>query len=218
MKNFAPTWLYIKQHNVTGLYYFGKHTGKNPHKYKGSGQYWNNHLKVHGNDVTTKWSELFTDAESLVEFALFFSKEFDIVESKDSKKNKIWANLILENGIDGVVSGNIPWNKGKIGIVKDSAETKAKKSAALVGLIRGPQTAEHKAKHSAALRGIPGKPQTLATRLKRAKSKTGVAHKSHRPHGAQVKVTCPHCSKEGGNSVMQRHHFNRCKIKGNTNE
>lgn len=24
-------------------------------------------------------------------------------------------------------------------------------------------------------------------------------------------VTCPHCGKEGGNGVMQRHHFNNCK-------
>jgi hypothetical protein len=31
---FKPTWLYIKQHTVTGLKYFGK-TTRNPEKYKG---------------------------------------------------------------------------------------------------------------------------------------------------------------------------------------
>lgn len=29
----------------------------------------------------------------------------------------------------------------------------------------------------------------------------------------QLSVICPHCGKEGGNSVMKRHHFDRCKNK-----
>jgi len=29
----------------------------------------------------------------------------------------------------------------------------------------------------------------------------------------QLQITCPHCNKSGGNSVMQRHHFNNCKSK-----
>ena len=35
-----PTYLYVKQHNKTGLKYFGKTTKKDPLKYKGSGLYW----------------------------------------------------------------------------------------------------------------------------------------------------------------------------------
>lgn len=35
--NFVPPWLYIKQHNQTGLKYFGKTIRKDPKKYKGSG-------------------------------------------------------------------------------------------------------------------------------------------------------------------------------------
>ena len=39
--SFVPTWLYIKQHNITKLKYFGKTVRKDPIKYKGSGTYWN---------------------------------------------------------------------------------------------------------------------------------------------------------------------------------
>ena len=91
---FQPTWLYIKQHNQTGLKYFGKTTG-NPLKYKGSGVHWIRHIKKHGNDVTTIWCQLFTEKELLVEYALTFSNENNIVESKE------WANLIPESGLDG---------------------------------------------------------------------------------------------------------------------
>jgi len=89
-----PTWLYIKQHTVTGLKYFGK-TTRNPEKYKGSGKRWVNHIAVHRNTVKTVWSRLFTSKPELVEFALNFSKENNIVESEE------WANLMPENGLDG---------------------------------------------------------------------------------------------------------------------
>jgi len=118
----TPTWLYIKQHNKTGLKYFGK-TIKDPYTYKGSGKYWKDHIRKHGNDVTTVWCELFNHKEILVEYAMKFSKDNNIVESDE------WANLIIENGIDGNVPGNkaspelrqklsqshkgqTPWNRG----------------------------------------------------------------------------------------------------------
>ena len=44
---FNPTWLYIKEHNVTGLKYFGK-TTRDPLKYKGSGTHWTRHISKHG--------------------------------------------------------------------------------------------------------------------------------------------------------------------------
>ena len=97
--NFTPTWLYIKQHNVTGLKYFGK-TTKDPILYRGSGKYWKDHIRKHGNDVTTTWTELFTDKQQLSEYALNFSQQNNIIESRE------WANLIFENGIDGNVPGN----------------------------------------------------------------------------------------------------------------
>jgi hypothetical protein len=89
-----PTWLYIKQHSITGLKYFGK-TTRDPEKYKGSGKRWVNHLNAHGDNVKTIWSRLFVDKNELVEFALNFSTENNIVESDE------WANLMPENGLDG---------------------------------------------------------------------------------------------------------------------
>ena len=94
-KIFQPTWLYIKQHNGTGLKYFGKTIRKDPIRYKGSGTYWNRHLKKHGANISTTWLQLFTDIESLTEFALKFSMENNIVESTE------WANLEFENGLSG---------------------------------------------------------------------------------------------------------------------
>ena len=101
MSIYNPTWLYIKKHNVTGLKYFGKTSSKDPKKYKGSGMYWLNHLKKHGNDVTTVWCQLFNTFEELTEYCKEFSKEHNIVESKDQFGNKIWANLVPETGTDG---------------------------------------------------------------------------------------------------------------------
>lgn len=92
----TPTYLYIKQHSITGLKYFGKTTKQDPIKYLGSGTYWKNHIKKHGKQyVETLWvSDLYYDT-SITEHALHFSIENDITDSKE------WANLILENGLDG---------------------------------------------------------------------------------------------------------------------
>jgi hypothetical protein len=90
-----PTYLYIKQHTKTGLKYFGK-TTKDPIKYNGSGKHWIRHIKKHGpEEVDTLWHQLFTDENELVEYALKFSKDNNIVNSKE------WANLKEENGLDG---------------------------------------------------------------------------------------------------------------------
>jgi hypothetical protein len=99
MSKFIPTWLYIKQHNITGLKYFGKTTRKDPIKYNGSGVHWTRHLKKHGVNITTLWCQLFTDKQSLVDFANKFSEENNIVESK------IWANLKPEDGLMGGDTG-----------------------------------------------------------------------------------------------------------------
>lgn len=96
MKDFRPTYLYIKQHAVTGKLYFGKTTAKDPVKYTGSGKYWSNHIKYHGKEhVKTLWYELFIDRELLIKTAVDFSELHDIV------KSELWLNLKLENGIDG---------------------------------------------------------------------------------------------------------------------
>jgi len=120
INEFKPTWLYIKQHKVSGLKYFGK-TTRDPIKYNGSGVYWKRHLITHGSEITTLWSQLFNNKESLIEYALNFSQENNIVDSTE------WANLIIENGLDG---GNFPGvGKGRV----MSEETKQKLRLANLG-------------------------------------------------------------------------------------
>ena len=90
-----PTVLYILQHSVTGLKYFGK-TTQDIRKYKGSGIHWLRHCKKHPGKIKTIWvSDPYIDSDAIVSFALAFSKEHNIVESKD------WANIIPENGLSG---------------------------------------------------------------------------------------------------------------------
>ena len=95
MKEFKPTFLYVKKHNITGLQYFGKTVAKDPVKYKGSGKHWLRHIAKYGNNVTTIWYQLFTDKDAIVEYALDFSKKHNIVESTE------WANLKPEDGLWG---------------------------------------------------------------------------------------------------------------------
>lgn len=86
-------YLYIKEHQQTGLKYFGK-TVQDPFKYQGSGTYWKNHLKVHGDYVSTQVIFSSNDKEECKKFAIKFSLENDIVNSEE------WANLKIEE-LDG---------------------------------------------------------------------------------------------------------------------
>lgn len=81
--------------------YFGKTQKPNVESYLGSGVHWLRHIKKHGvNFVETIWvSEPFIYEEDLVDFAMFFSEEHDIVNSKK------WLNLQKENGLDGAPKG-----------------------------------------------------------------------------------------------------------------
>lgn len=94
-KEFKPTYLYIKQHNKTGLKYFGKTSNPDPVSYPGSGVYWTRHLDIHSNDVTTEIYGYYLDVNILQRDAIEFSIKHNIVESKE------WANHIVENGISG---------------------------------------------------------------------------------------------------------------------
>ena len=127
MSSFVPTYLYVKEHSITGLRYFGKTTKKDPYKYNGSGKYWTNHYKKYGKDhIKTLWvSELFTDKDSLIEFALLASDHWNIVDSDD------WANLKPENGLDGWINN-----------ASHSNETKQRMSASAKGKIMSEETRE----------------------------------------------------------------------------
>jgi hypothetical protein len=87
-------YLYLKQHNKTGLKYFGK-TTRDPFKYKGSGLHWLRHLKTHGRDVSTLKVWKFDRQAVCSRFAVWYSKKFDIVVSNE------YANLVEEMGVDG---------------------------------------------------------------------------------------------------------------------
>jgi hypothetical protein len=97
LKNYKPTRLYIKQHSLTGMRYFGKTIREDIYDYLGSGVKWWNHLNVYGKEyVETIWvSDWFENPIELQQFALAFSEIFDIVDSNE------WANLKEEDGLKG---------------------------------------------------------------------------------------------------------------------
>lgn len=184
-----PIYLYVKRHNKTGLMYFGK-TFREPETYKGSGKYWERHISKYGDDVSTIWKELFYDRTKLIEFATFFSEEFNIVKSEK------WANLIIENGLDGNPNGL------KRGPLTD--EHKAKISKALKGR---KQTDEEKLAHSLAMQGrIFSEEHRKKISIANSISHRGITYK-------QKIVECPHCNKSGGKPNMTRYHFDNCKYK-----
>lgn len=90
--------LYVKTHNKTGKKYLGQTKSKDPHKYKGSGIYWNNHCKVHGYDYTTEIIRECQSKSELKEWGIYYSELWNIVESEE------WANLKPETGEGGFSS------------------------------------------------------------------------------------------------------------------
>lgn len=93
--NFRPTFLYIKQHNITGKLYFGKTYQQNVETYKGQGSYWKAHRNKYGkNDISTIWYCLFTDIYSLVETAILLSESMGVIS------DQTWANMKIETGLD----------------------------------------------------------------------------------------------------------------------
>jgi hypothetical protein len=87
-------YLYVKQHSKTKLKYFGRTIQIDPYKYKGSGDYWTNHINKYGRtfvETLNIWK--FDTQEECTSFALVFSEENNIVNSKE------WANMIIETGL-----------------------------------------------------------------------------------------------------------------------
>lgn len=106
--------LYIATHAITGKKYFGKTIcyftkEELQKKYHGSGEYWNKHLNKHGDYVLMEIYRICsldeTDEDYVKPIALKFSEENDIVKSTD------WANMIPENGLDGIVHTQETRNK-----------------------------------------------------------------------------------------------------------
>lgn len=195
-------YLYIKEHSVTGLKYFGKTERQDPYSYLGSGKRWLRHIRKHGKEyVRTIQVWKFDNKESCTNFALSFSKQNDIVNSSE------WANLIEENGLDGAPAG-----------VKFSEEHKSK-------LRNRVRTSEHcrKLSENHAKPNL-GKKLSLETRKKMSENNVGFSGKKHseetklkqkmsqlgkpKPKKPQ---TCPVCGLTGKGGNMKRYHFSKCK-------
>jgi general stress protein YciG len=87
--------LYVKTHKDTGLKYLGKTEQVDHDKYRGSGDRWLNHLKEHGNNVSTEIVYQSEDIEDIRKMGLELSAKWDIVASNE------WANIKPEEGDGG---------------------------------------------------------------------------------------------------------------------
>jgi hypothetical protein len=92
--------LMVKTHLDTGLNYLCKTTKDDPYKYPGSGKHWKKHLKIHGRNIWTNVVFQSYDQEEVTRVALFLSRHWDVVKSRD------WANEIDEDGRTGGPLGN----------------------------------------------------------------------------------------------------------------
>lgn len=199
-------YLYHKRHRTTGLNYFGKTTVE-PYDYYGSGKYWRRHLAKHGIDIETVSVWEFTNQDDCTAFALNFSKEYNIVESKE------WANLKPEDGKDGGDPGPIGRKKiseAKIG-KKHTFEQNLRKRIRQTGIKRSSEYLAKKLGSTYKKQNQRSKPNKNKGRkmpngwgLKSAVSRTGLK---------QTLSTCPHCNKIGGAQTMPRWHFDNCKFK-----
>lgn len=187
---FSPTYLYIKQHAVTGKLYFGK-TTRNPIKYFGSGKLWKRHINKYGKEhVITLWYQLYNNPFDLVADALSISYSLDIVN------NGSWLNLMVENGLDGGIhsekhklrmtgENNPFYNKNhtkesKLLISKSntgrkhSIEAIAKISISSTGSNNGMYNKKHSVESKLKMAILAtGKKASEATKLKMSKSRTG---------------------------------------------
>jgi hypothetical protein len=106
--NFKPTKLMVRmivRDNGEKIYYLHKTSNCNPN-YQGSGTVWKKYLQKY-ESVLIWESEYYVDCKQLQNDAIQLSLEHDIINSP------LWANCVIENGLDGALPGNTPWNKNK---------------------------------------------------------------------------------------------------------
>lgn len=157
--HFNPTYLYIKQHTITGKLYFGKTQETDVINYPGSGKYWKRHITKHGKEyVDTVWYCLFNNIEDIIEMSLMICEMYNIGWNYPFDDN--WLNLIPENGIDGVPKGTKVSEERKLQISIantgriQSKESNLKRSIALKGKRKPIRTPEHIAKLADAMQGV----------------------------------------------------------------
>lgn len=124
--------LMVKTHKVTGLKYLCV-TGKDDfYDYPGSGVYWKKHLRIHGRLFDTKLIYESNNMQEFSDMCIYYSRLWNVVNAINQQGQKIWANLIIENGLDGGPAGNDHYSK-RGGYVKPSPSKEAidKRSGAL---------------------------------------------------------------------------------------
>ena len=210
MVDFKPTALYIKQHKVTGLLYLGKTTNHDIEKYKGSGSYWQNHIKKHGKDkIETLWYCWFYDFDSCLECALMLSQMYDIVKSDK------WANQIVEYLLNcGSLPGELHPLFGK---------KRPRQSMLMTGENNPAKRQDHRDNHHT---------KTDEWRTEQAnrwkinnpmfdpeiKAKVKEKLKGPRPNSkgkAKKKTPCEHCGLHCAPHIINRFHNDNCKHKVN---
>jgi len=202
-------YLYIKTQNKTGLKYLGK-TVQDPFTYKGSGKRWTNHIKKHGNDVTTEIVGTYETIDDLRSDSIIISEKYNIVNSEQ------WANLRPETGDGGDTSKHIDYsklNRGK-GMTyeqrygKEKAEqlkelrrqtlgknSSKRKGKSLVELYGEEKAAEITAANSSKHIGV-SRPLSEDTKKKISNLKKGMTYK---------KIECDICKKLIGSNNIKKH-------------
>lgn len=207
-------YLYVKEHNTTGLKYLGK-CKTDPFKYRGSGVYWRRHLKKHGENVST---EVLLETDSLEELsktALYYSNLFDVANSH------AWANLKPENGLDGgthkewvtsATKQKMSLNrKGKVGRAagwKHEPETLKKMSEAAKNRceVQGPPKGCFKPGQQSSFKGKKHSDESRALISQKHKGRVGTFKgKKHQ------KYECKHCNKMYSKTNLKRWHNEKCK-------
>jgi hypothetical protein len=211
MSEFSPTWLYVKIHNVTGLKYLGK-TTQDPYSYGGSGRHWISHINKHGKDITTLWAYKYTDQSILKEEALFFSKVYNVVNSKE------WANKMIEDG----ATGGKTFNRTPEHNALMSVATKGKKMPpGFSDKIRNIKTGKKMPDGfgnlmSTILSGVK-KPEGFGEKISDALTgtKKSAQHKSRLSESVRnlPKLQCPHCGTMSSPGNHKRWHRDNCKEK-----
>jgi len=190
--DFVPTYLYIKQHSITGLKYFDKTTEKDPVKYTGSGTHLSRHTKKHSRKhVVTLWYCLFYEKEELTKFSLMCSEMWDIVQSEE------WANEMIEDGLNG-------WQTGKNNPSHNMTDEQKYNCG---NAFRGKKRPEH-------ANIVSGKNNGNYKDGKRTKEYT-IKEKNRKDELRKLKnkkflfneIKCPHCCLSGSGPNMSRYHF-----------
>jgi 5-methylcytosine-specific restriction endonuclease McrA len=92
-------------------------------------------------------------------------------------------------------------NTGK----KQSEETKRRRAISRTGFRNTPETIEKMRRSAKAFVEKRGPmPEEQRQKIREARSKQKIV---------TVQVTCPYCGKTGGNRIMPRYHFDKCKFK-----